>query len=581
MPLRFRVVFLAAIATLLILSSCSKTNKQGKMIPKEAGFVVHFNSKSLSEKINIAQLKETDWYKQMMQQFNADSSAPEFAKKLQENMGHNGMDSLSDFIIFGENNLEEGMKIVFEGGLKDAGVFTSFLKNVYPEGNISKDGEISTMPIKDKGVMTWNNEKFVVGMQAPSMGAYSIGKDYGTDHNKDSSSSSQLAAYCKKLYSLKEDESLAKDEKFTGLMNTEGDVHGWMNIEKLMGNSLPMEAMGALSIMKMDVFLKGNISTYTASFDKGKITVKTKGYVGKELSDLFKKYSGGSINTDMLKNIPSQDIAGVFAFHFNPEGLKEMVKLSGMDGLADIMLIRQGFSVDDFVKANKGDIMISVSDLHMKTDSISFETGKGKKQVIMRNEPDANIIFSASINDKDAFSKLMRAGKDAIGNEEKVFANSNANYFAIGNNADMISKYLAGSNKTDAPFISKLGSNAMGAWVDIQKILKAMGSEAAKDSINKKMWDESVKIWDNASFTGGDYSDGAYNQLFELNLVDKNTNSLEQLIKYSMTMGALEKERQKKMEEEFKLTDFNAPKIVPDNKVVSTRHATVRKKIKH
>ncbi len=555
MQLRFRTQLLTAIAATLLLVSCSKTNKQGKMIPKEAGFVIHWNSKSLAEKVSLAEIKETDWYKHMMEEVSADSTAPEFVKKLHDNIQHNGIDSLADLIFFGVNNLEEGMKLVVEGGLKDAKMFETFLKNVYPEGSIGKEGDISVMPVKDKAVVTWNNERFVVGIQAPSMGGgYSMGKDYGTDHAKDSSASSQLAAYCKKLYTLKDDENLTKDEKFTGLMNTEGDVHAWVNIEKLMGNSLPMEAMGAMSMMKLDVFTKGNISTYTASFDKGKISVRSKGYSGKELEEVLKKYSGGSINTDMLKNIPSQDIAGVFAFHFKPEGLKELVKLTGMDGLADLLLVRQGFTIDDFVKANKGDIMISVSDLTMKKDTFRFEGLGGKKETDIHDEPDAKIIFSASINDKDAFSKLIRAGKEQMGNEEKISYNSNANYFAIGNNADVISKYLAGG-KNEPSFLSKLSGSAMGAYVDIQKILKAFESEAAKDSIGKKMWDESQKMWDNATLTGGDFSDGGYNMLYEVNLMDKDSNSLKQLVKYSMKMSALEREKMKQMEASFKLED--------------------------
>ncbi len=554
MQLHYRTKLLGAIAALLLFASCSKSNKQGKMVPKDAGFVLEMDGKSLSQKINMQELKQSDWYKQVVTEFKSDSMQSDFMKKIQDNTLVSGVDSLSDFIFFGDNSSLDGMKLVVEGGLKDAKAFESYLKMVYPEGSVSKNGDISVVAIKDKAVITWNNEKFAFGLITPSMnGMNSMGKNYGMGDNKDSANSTKLITYCKNLYSLKDDSSLAKDEKFSDLMNTDGDIHAWVNIEKLMGASIPM---GALSMMKMDAFTQGAISTYTASFDKGKITIKSKGYSGKELSELYKKYSGGSINTDMLKNIPSQNVVGVFAFHFKPEGLKELIKLTGLDGFANLFLSREGMTTDDFIKANKGDIMLSVSDLAMKKDSFSYTGSDGIMHTTYSENPDSKFIFSAAIDDKDAFNKLVNVVKGQAGKQDKVYYNSNANYFAIGNDENMISKYLAGA-KNDQSFIGKISGNAIGVYVDIQKILKALEPQAAKDSVNKLVWDESVKVWDNITVTGGDYSGGGYNMMMEINLLDKNTNSLMQLFKYSVRMAELEKEKMKKAATDY---NFSFPK---------------------
>jgi hypothetical protein len=67
------------------------------------------------------------------------------------------------------------------------------------------------------------------------------------------------------------------------------------------------------------------------------------------------------------------------------------------------------------------------------------------------------------------------------------------------------------------------------------------------------MWDESVKMWDNALITGGDYTNGGFNQQFELNLMDKNTNSLKQLFQYTMTMSAMEQKKAKQTAAEYNL----------------------------
>ena len=541
MQLQFRIRLIAAIAVIILFASCSKTNKQGRMVPKEAGLIMHINGKSLSGKVNMEELKQSDWYKEIDKEIRSDSSQSDLMKKLRDNATKTGIDSLSDYLFFVDNSNSTAMHIVLEAGLKDAKAFENFLKTVYSDGSINKDGEIQVMDVKNKAVVTWNNEKVIVGFRGP---ANNFGNRYPeVDTTGEINNIPELTGYCKKLYALKEDSSMAKDEKFTDLMNTDGDMHVWLNVEKLTGN---IPQMGMLSMMKMDKFLTGNISALTLNFENGKITLRSKGYAGKEMNDIFKKYSGGSINTDMLKNIPSQDVVGVLALHFKPEGLKELVKLSGMDGFADILLAQQGISMDDFFKANKGDIMFAVSDLTMKKDSVHFTGINGKTESIATESPDAKFIFSAAINDKDAFNKLINYAKKEVGNdmEGKVSYNTNKEFFAIGNSTDYVSKYLAGG-KTDLPFLSKISGNPIGAYIDLQKIMKAFAVGTYKDSIAKKTMDESLKIWESVTLTGGDYSNGGTNQLLEVNMVDKSTNSLKQLMKYAFTMAALEKEKEK------------------------------------
>jgi|GEM_PF-389423 len=576
MKLRFSTPLIAAVATLLLLASCSsKTNKQGKMIPKEAGFVLHFNGKSLFEKLNIAEIKQTDWYKQMMEEVNKDSTAPVFVKRFHENMASSGIDSVSDMLFFGQKDPEGRTKLVFEGGLRDAKAFESFLKTIYPEGSIVKDGDIQSMAIMSHAVLTWNKDKFAMGMMPPEMGGWPMHPPLSNLHDQndsagmagmprryyddssavrseESNSLADITSYCKNLYSLKESNSLGADEKFSELMNTEGDIHAWVSVDNLMGGTdMPM---GMMSMMKLDAFTKDNVSTYTVNFDKGKVVVKLKSYMSKELSDILKKYSGGSINTDMIKNIPSENVMGVLAFHFNPEGLKKMVELSGMEPFINLMTMKQGMTVDDFIKANKGDLLLVVSDLKMKKDSFDIGAVKEKKgKPYVFSKPDMKILFSAAINDKDAFKKLIGVGSDMReGKDDKFHYNSNANYFAISNDSASVEQYLAGG-KHEQPFLSKISGNAIGGYADIQKILMATQPDPDKDSLTKQMWDASVKMWDNAVLTGGDYSNGGLSQQFELNLMDKNTNSLRQLFQYAMTMSGLAQKKAKLVAKEYDL----------------------------
>ena len=116
----------------------------------------------------------------------------------------------------------------------------------------------------------------------------------------------------------------------------------------------------------------------------------------------------------------------------------------------------------------------------------------------------------------------------------------------------MVDQYIAGG-KHEQPFLDKISGSAIGGFADIQRILKAMAPEPGKDSIDTQMWNESVKMWENAVITGGDYSGGGYNQQIELNLMDKNTNSLKQLFQYAITMSTLEQKKAKQIEKDYDL----------------------------
>ena len=407
---------------------------------------------------------------------------------------------------------------------------------------------INMLTLKDETVVGWNDKKFAYVINTPKLPANM--NSFGDSINMNTqlvNATQNLSQVCKNLFALKTDSSMAKNDKFSSLLKEEGDVHLWQNNEEMVKSSAQM---GMLGMMKLDVFLKGNITTATGSFDNGKIDVKQKFYVSPELTDVLKKYGGGKINTDMIKNIPSQNVNGLLALNFKPEGLKEILKLTGLDGFVNMFLSQEGITMDDFVKANKGDVMFAVTDFTMKRDSFNFKNEALKDTSYMYDKPDVNFLFSVSIGDKPSFDKLMAAGGklggDISANAGVHFAN-NDKIFAIGNSQQYVSSYLAGSNnKFD--FIDKISGHPIALFVDIQRLL--LSSSAArplKDSANKIIMDESLKIWQNVYSMGGEYKDDAFVMNSEINLVDKNINSLKQLNGYFDRISKVMIEKRKNM----------------------------------
>ena len=437
------------------------------------------------------------------------------------------------------------VELVLEGSIKNGDDFAAFNKTIDSSATIKKDGDLSMLTLHDDAVVAWNDKHFVYAFDAGEAKSKFNPMNNGAYNQSNVAplvdKSVTLTSVCKNLFSLKSDSSLAGNEKFSNLLKEKGDIRTWINSEEIMKSS---SSLGMLGMLKLDVFFKDNVSTYTVNFDNGKIDIDHKGYAGKEFSDFLKKYSGGSINTDMIKTIPSQDILGVLALNYKPEAIKDLIKLIGMDGMLNSYSDKLGFTLDDFVKANKGDLLLAFTDLNANKAVSADST------MPAFTKPDFNVLFSVSIGDKSSFQKLVDAGKTISGemgkNDTSIAYGQNDKVFAITNHQHFLNDYLAGNANNKYDFVDKISGHAVGAYIDIHKILSALSTEKMDDPDHKQIMDASLNLWNNIYVTTGDFKDGALTGHTEINFIDQNTNSLKQLNHYFDTIAKVIKEKKDK-----------------------------------
>ena len=543
-----RFLHLLAAATIILFASCSKPNTQGKFIPKNAAIVLQIDGKSLSAKLPWEEIKQNPLFKEA---YN-DSMVPAAIKILFNNPDSAGIDTKTDLLLFLQKDSSGGY-VAFEGTIKDANLFKTFNKQFTENGTESeKDGVnfISKSPV----CIGFTKDKFVYVFDAPQMKQVDgLSKRFQQDSiDMPSAKNRDLGATCKAIFALKEDNSLSKNEKFTKLLKESGDIHLWVNTEELSKDALqnPMLAM-----VNLEKFYKGSLTTATINFDNGKINIAGKTYIGEELAKIYKKYSGSKVNEDMIKRLPGKEVVGLMAISFKPEGIREILTMTNLDGVANMGLKFAGFTIDDFIKANKGDILFGAADLTLKTDSVP-NNFNDKEEFLVNEKPEFNFVFASSIGDKDAFNKLINAGKKLgetqLGEDSKVpfVYNSNGSYFTIANNKQNADKFLAGTN-TNFDFISKINGQPFGGYLNIHLLLKTFESQAAKDSSAKIVYDASLNLWDNVAMKGGDFTDDAISSNIEINLVDKTTNSLKQLNQYAAKLSEVYKAKRVRQKKEM------------------------------
>jgi hypothetical protein len=547
-----RIFSLSAIAfmAVLLFTSCSKkTNKQGRYIPETVAAVMHINGESLNAKLPWEEIKKNEWFVEMQK----DTTMSAFAKTILDKPENSGVNVKSDIVVFYVTDSAGGYAAL-EGAVTDEAKFKSMLIEGNKNGKETvKDGY--TYFSDEKNCVAYNKEKFFATMATNDYNYFAnpmpteADTSFGGAGTKDNVPAKRdMATAAAQLIALAEDKSMAKNEKFSELVATKGDAHFWFNAQYFN----PSKSLGSIAAMaNLSKLYDGAITVGTLNFENGKIDVDAKSYAGKEMTDLYKKYNGSSIDKTMLQNIPSQNVAGVFAFNFKPEGIKEFLKLLNMDGLVNLGAAQVGFNLDDFIKANKGDILIAATDVVEKTDG--FGT-------------DAKFVFATSIADKTSFNKIIDAGKKyggAMGSmgAEKFAFNTNDKYFVFSNDKATSDKFLAGSNAAAPSYIDKITGGPFGGFANLQYIISSLKPKPDADSASIAMHAASLKMWDNIILNGGEFKDGGLTQHWEINMMDKATNSLKQLNTYFGFMTAMDKKKQKALDTKWAEEDvlLNAP----------------------
>ncbi|HRD57489.1 MAG TPA: DUF4836 family protein [Ferruginibacter sp.] len=517
---------LIAIVAIISFSSCNKkTNTQGRYVPKEAVFVGHFNGESLNAKLPWEEIKNNQVFKMAY----TDSSLDALTKKVLDNPENSGIDIKADLVFYVVKDSIGGY-VGAQGKINDVAKFKEFYTASYKDAVASQKDGIDYLT-KDRVSVSWDREKFIIVADLPEMNKL---KELNESNPFDTAytstpviSTRNSIATAASLYTLTEDKSLAKESRFSKLVNDKADMHFWVNYEELFKDMPGMEQMAMMNLTKIYEDLR---ITTSVNFENGQIKADMAAYGNKELTEIYKKYSGKALDENMAARMPAGEMPIFFALNFKPEGIKEMVKLTGMDGLLNMAMAMIGFTIDDFVKANKGDVMFGMYDF--KADSFGI------------NKP--KVIFAASIGDKAAFDKLIaagvKAGKNEVPNSDQISYNKNEKYFVIGNDKTANDGFINGKGSKPAIW-DKLKKGPFAGYINLQYLMNVYKQEASRDNIETEILNTSIKFWSDVVISGGQFKDGGLVQHVEVNLMDKNSNSLKQLNKYLSDMAVLAKKK--------------------------------------
>ncbi|GAA4336461.1 DUF4836 family protein [Flaviaesturariibacter amylovorans] len=503
-------------AALILFASCSSKNN-ALPIPKDAMMVVEVNTASLKSKLTWEEIRKSAWFEEVSKEAN-DSTA----QKLLQDPATSGVDTDGNLAFFMQKQGSANLG-VFEGFLKDADAFAKFAGKDAP---VKKDGDLSYLDKSGEGFVAWTGKQFICLMEMPNTNPMN---PTAAPAPKDS-----LRKWAQAILATKGSDGLAEDKRYADLQKEEGDVHFWMNSGSFYNNL----GGGMMSMLKVGSLMNGNVSTYSLSFVEGKIAVKMKQYYGKELTELMNKYKPKEVTEALVNRIPSNDVVAAFAMNWSPEAMTEIIKMAGIDGMANAFLGRYNLSLQEIVGAFKGEMLFAVSDFKMEQKPL-FEGS-----TYMTTKPDAKMLFAASVTNKTAFEKLIGAVEKEMpaAAATQVSFQVNNEWFAVGSAKEHVDAFLAGGTHKVA-FADKIKGHPFGLYIDLQKIMKVSKGATTESPNAAAMMDASLAVWQDVLMIGGEYKDGVLTATAEVNLVDKKGNALKQMNAYLTKLHSLKPKR--------------------------------------
>lgn len=540
-----RLGLLLLISTAFITSCKKSVPKQTRYIPKNAVFVATINTKSLKKKLEKNQATIENIIKNISGDTTVNKDKQEF-----EDLKSAGIDLDENFYVAVVNKgsgmaMGKGTIVTSViGSLKDADKLQAYIKKKQPEAEVRKEKDYSYTTVHGDKMVAWGKDVVIMMSYEKSFSANDMEYDSTTgSYNLRSpgNATTDMKAEIESDFNLKEDQSVAAIPEFRDLMQEKCDASMWVNSSASM-QDLP------LPLPKLKELLSNSFTAAKVDFEDGKIVFNSKSYYSKQLRDILKKYSGPTADLGLVENYPSDNINGFGVFAFNPELINELVKYLEVGGMVDAYLTKMmgsNYTLQDALKAIKGDFAVVVSDFAMKNGSDTTN------QIRPGSIPNLKMIVNIPVGDKAQMNRLMdklvemqmlvktsngysltpnlqRTGYQLTVDDKNVF---------IASNENLLKLYKAKSKKADLnkDVLNDFKGKSGVAYVNIESILNGINPSADIQGSNvlakaKETFKEIEGYTDNFN---GKYVEGHG----ELRFKNEKENSLTSLLGFIETVS--------------------------------------------
>lgn len=554
-----------ALLLLLIVTTMSiQAQDLRQYIPSDATFVVSMDLANLDSKISFDKLKEFDFYKEGMKEFEKEMYRENkgMADAFKDPAAY-GIDVMSESFMFG-NISKESSLFGFIFNISDSKKFTKFFKEtIAPEakgGVMGMTGKFQTMS-EDGATFAWNDKVGVLVGGEPNA---------GTDK-------SVVDGFVKKVLNGTAKNSILSDTRYQkATKGRKSDMRMWMDynwvMDMQMGGSEMAGVPGMEALMTtMKELYKDTDYLVELNFNDGAVVMDSKMYTNDKTKDLFAKMTEGDLNKKFFKYLPKKDMMGYFSLAMKTENFADvmfqmfdpMVTEMGMtresiEGMAVGMVNTMGIEMDaqGLYEIISGDMVFAVTGMREFTIKKTQYDEDFNKVEVEAQQMLPEVIAMMSYGREADLKKIIQMGVDAgaltkVGDAFKVavpmddlpmdmYLSLNDGVMMITNNNDIaVGKLKNGYSKSDRMTKDQqklMKESGFAFHWDIPATLNAASAFAKEEGMNDKMAEKMINVskqsLESMVMSTDKEIKGSYNSEFRLNFVNKKMNALEQLFSY-------------------------------------------------
>lgn len=533
------IIFLVAV----LLAACSKTPDNARYIPADAVAVVGINLKSLSKKIAWNLITGSKLFKEIQKRMAAENAADAVG-----GIENAGFDVSNTFYVYTkpDSRFYGGNLVAGLVPLEDAAAWEAYVKLVFPKAKINaRNGRKETM-LGEGMYIGWTSEILII------LNAYtSVSEDQSP--NGPALDETMIVAEMDKAFLTPAGNNIVNNKRFTGFSKHNYDLSFWLNYGSLISGYTDNVAGELNGVSLSSASWKDAVLTTGFDFKKGKIAGDICYYLPSQMEDAAKDFGTHNADKDMIARLPKENMDMLLSMHISPTGVKSMLEKTGLFGITNVGLSAQGMDVDYVLNAFTGDMAIVMNNLSLRAEP-KQDSFIGQLVTHKQQKATMNMTYTVKINNADNFNKLLdltagtamqKVGNDyvmALTENDSVYLNRNKEYAVITNKKAYASGLLNGNFKKDKmpeDISGRSTRNPFALYLDIKQLFKDVDPAISSSPADSAIIAESKKLLDNISITGGNYADQAYKFNMEINFINKDENSILEIIDFGMRMNEI------------------------------------------
>lgn len=544
----------------MVSIGCNKIPKHAEYIPKDALLVGAVDMNKMAKKMIWNAVTGSAMFEEMQKDFKNEKS-----KEAMKDFSSIGLNQGSTIYFFYTGSLRRDSKICFLVGMKNQTQFEEFIQKNMEGIKVQPHDGYKSAQIESSVYAAWNEDvAMFFPMRSETTDTSGIDTQFDTESDStfnamtmnsapEFNTTSSIETFLKTAFKLTKENSVVALPNFKTLQNDGHDVSIWANYEEIFNQNQDLNTSEMQAFIKKDYFKDAALAT-GIDFEKGTTAITMDYFMSKDLADIYKKYSNQNVNEDLIKKIPSNDVAFIAAYNFQPQMIQDFLKKFSLDGLANLGLMMIGTSMDKIASTFKGDMVFTVTDINIK-DTIQKIPDTDIELVV---EPQMNFSFAMAIKDESAVDELLNKGvkQSILTKEGTMYTMSggtimkNKDLLVFSSKKDMAEKFLNGKQNTgDAipnDVMKNLKSNPMAMYLDMKKIMQFI-PEQDMTAEDKELLTETKNMFTYIEMYGGKMKNNANH--FEGNVFfsNKEENSLIQLLNLAMKLKKNEDAKQAKV----------------------------------